>query len=812
LQLVSDPFHTQLQSQAFISSLITAFGATAVIALAFCFVRPYNSVVYAPRLRHADQKHAPPIIGKGPFAWVGPIVRAKEAMLVEKVGMDAAVFIRFTNMCRNMFLVLTVVGCGILVPLYLIGGKSQLKGTVGISAFMKLTPQFLVGTIFWGIVAAAWIMNLVVVGFLWWNYRGVAKLRRHYFESVEYQASLNSRTVMVTDIPKNLTTDEGVVRIVDSVKSSSVVPRGSIGRNVKGLPDLIEEHEELVRQLEGVLAKYLKNPDKLPPNRPMCKPSRKDPEYTKGGKVDAINYLTRRVQDLEAKIKGVRATLDQRNAMNYGFASYEGVEDAHAVAYAGRRKHPQGSNITLAPRPSDIIWKNLPLSPQQRRVRGAFNNLWIAILTLLWVVPNALIAVFLANLGNLGLIWPAFNTELHKNNKTWAAVQGILAPALTSGFYYVLPILFRRLAMRAGDKTKTSRDRHVLSKLYAFFVFNNLLMFSVFGAVWQYAAAIISARQQNKDILSSIKDGDIWTKLLVALCNVSPFWASWLLQRNLGAAIDLAQIANLAWGSFKRRFMSPTPRQLIELSAPPPFDYASYYNYFLFYSTVTLCFATIQPIVLPITAFYFCLDAWLKKYLLLYVFTTKTESGGRFWKVLFNRMLFAIFLSDIVVGAIIYARRQGTGNSWIMMLGSMAPLPILLLLFKLYCKRTYDGQCEYYTTRANKLEEVINDDKSTRSNQIAIRFGHPAMYKPLLTPMVHAKAQHMLSKVYNGRLDSDSDDDMASVAGYSDVYSMHSMSRNHMRKTSQANLKSSPFEFVNESDMDFENFKNRDDF
>jgi hypothetical protein len=35
----------------------------------------------------------------------------------------------------------------------------------------------------------------------------------------------------------------------------------------------------------------------------------------------------------------------------------------------------------------------------------------------------------------------------------------------------------------------------------------------------------------------------------------------------------------------------------VEWTAPPPFDYASYYNYFLFYATVAFCFATLQPIV-----------------------------------------------------------------------------------------------------------------------------------------------------------------------------------------------------------------------
>jgi hypothetical protein len=102
-----------------------------------------------------------------------------------------------------------------------------------------------------------------------------------------------------------------------------------------------------------------------------------------------------------------------------------------------------------------------------------------------------------------------------------------------------------------------------------------------------------------------------------ALCNVSAYWVTWLVQRNLGAVIDLSQAVNLAWGSFSRKFLNPTPRELIQRTAPPPFDYTSYYNYFLFYATVTLVFGSLQPITLVVTAFYFTLDSWMKKYLLM---------------------------------------------------------------------------------------------------------------------------------------------------------------------------------------------------
>jgi hypothetical protein len=628
----------------------------------------------------------------------------------------------------------------------------------------------------------------------------------------------------ITNVPTSLTTDEGLLRIVDEVQKETIVPTAAIARNVKDLPDLIEEHEDLVRELEAVLAKYLKNPDKLPPNRPLCKPSKKDPEYVKGQKVDAIDYLTNRIQRLEKKIMTVRNSVDQRNAMPYGFVSYDNIEEAHAVGYAGRKKHPHGANLYLAPRPGDIIWKNLSLTPQAKRMRRVINQMWMALLTLAWVVPNALIAVFLANLTRLGQVWPAFQTQLIAHKTFWAVVQGVAAPILTSLAYFYLPTVFRRLSIKAGDHTKTSRERHVTARLYGFFVFNNLIIFTLFGVIWSFVAALLAARAKDESLVQSLQEANFWNKAMQAMIAVSPFWTTYLLQRNLGAAIDLSQFVNLAWGSFQRRFMSPTPRKIIELSAPPPFDYASYYNYFLFYTTVGLCFATIQPIVLPVTAFYFVLDAWLKTYLVLYVFVTKNESGGLFWRVLFNRMLFAAFLSNLIIAMMVYAQKGGTGVEWITMLCTLAPLPVLLILFKIVCSRMFDAQIKYFNKGVISQESLANlENKSRQSDRLGARFGHPALYQQLMTPMVHAKSQHLLAEVYNGRLDDDDTfSDTASTGGYSDAYSMHTLNRDHKRSASataaalqkqqKKKKKNSPFEFVNESDLNFENFKDRPEF
>ena len=708
--------------------------------------------------------------------------------------MDAVVFLRFTAMLRNMFLVLGVVGIAVMIPVNITQGNKST--THGLDAFAIMTPLFIFGRGLWAQVVVAWLVDLVVIYFLWFNYRRIHRLRRAYLESPDYQKSLHARTLLIRDLPAELRSNDGIAQAIGQANPTGTAPRTSIGRNVKVLPELLEEHEEAVKELESVLAKYLKNPEKLPPNRPLMKAPSKYRGQTKGGKVDAIDYLTDRIRALEMEVSDVRERIDNRDAMSYGFAGWEQVSEAHTVAFQARGKRPQGTKIRLAPRPNDLIWDNLKLSRATRKTKRFMNAVWIAVLTVIWTPINAGIAIFLSNLSNLGLVWPAFKTQLEAHHTVWSIVQGIAAPAITSLFYLVLPSVFRRLQVRAGDVTKTDRERHVFRNLYSFFTLNNLIVFSIFSAVWQYVTIVIQYNKHNNDLWTSLRQGQFFLLITTTLCQISPFWVTWLLQRNLGAATDLAQLWQLTYVWFARRFLSPTPRQSIEWTAPPAFDYASYYNYFLFYATVALCYATLQPIVLVVTALYFSIDAFLKKYLLMYVFITKTESGGQFWVTMFNRMIFATILSNVVIAIVVKARGQWT------LVAAIAPLLVIMVAFKWYCMKTFDLDLKYYSRGLlQDQERQAADSKPHKTEKISFKFGHPAIHQPLITPMVHAKAKHVLAEIYHGRLNSDAAQSMT----VSDI-AMQPMTENNKPPQNV------PFEFVTEAQQDFQFYKNRDDF
>lgn len=737
-------------------------------------------------------------MGKGLFAWIKPVLKTREPQLVETVGLDAAIFLRFTKMCRNIMICLSIIGCLIMIPVNI----SQSQGNsfqASLTAFNTMTPLYVTkNNAIWSQVVCAWAFDIIIAYFLWRNYRAVRDLRRRYFETSDYQRSLHARTLMITDIPRPERSDDGILRLTDEVNPTAALPRAVIGRTVRDLPRLIKEHEEAVRQLESVLAKYLKRPDQLPSKRPTLQPPRSQRNKHPDGKVDAIDYLTVRIRVLEEEIKHGRAVIDRRNAMPYGFASWENIEHAHAVAWTARNKHPKGTTIRLAPRPSDLIWENLPLSKQARKWKRLGNLLWVTALTIVWIVPNALIAVFLSNLSNLGSVWPKFMASLAAHHNFWAAVQGIASPAITSLVYMLLPIAFRRLSIRGGSKTKTSREQHVLAQLYAFFIFNNLIVFSLFSAAWSFVSTVIN-KSNNENAWQAIVASQIYYKIMAALCNVSPFWVTWLLQQNLGTAIDLVQLISLFWVWFSKTCLSPTPRQAIEWTAPPPFDYASYLNSELFNLSVGLAFATLQPIVLPVTALYFGFDVILKKYLLMYIFVTKNESAGAFWRPLFNRVVFAAILANVIIALV--ALVKGT---WTMIF-CVIPLPVLMLGFKFYCMKTFDADIEFYN-RANLSDaEALDMSKPSKraSDRLSSKFGHPALYKPLMTPMVHARAAEALKNIYQGRLESNE------MAGeYSDI-AMNPMLPSQPGKRE---AEPAPFEVVPESHLDFSYFKDRPEF
>src|SRR5690606_3852757 len=136
--------------------------------------------------------------------------------------------------------------------------------------------------------------------------------------------------------------------------------------------------------------------------------------FKPGTRVDAITYWNDRVKRLEKEIEAVRNSIDERSATHYGFVSYPTIAQAHRVAKATYHKKINGAEITPAPSPVDIMWKNLGTGKAKRRSNAIIGGALYVALSVLYIIPNALMAAFLSDIGRIGALWKDFATVFYR--------------------------------------------------------------------------------------------------------------------------------------------------------------------------------------------------------------------------------------------------------------------------------------------------------------------------------------------------------------------------------------------------------------
>jgi len=88
---------------------------------------------------------------------------------------------------------------------------------------------------------------------------------------------------------------------------------------------------------------------------------------------------------------------------------------------------------------------------------------------------------------------------------------------------------------------------------------------------------------------------------------------------------------------------------------------------------------------------------------------------------------------------------------------STTPPIFFILAYKIYINRTYVPTFQYFIPTEEEIREakVYSERSDARGNRLERRFGHPALYTDLFTPMLHAKMMPFLAHVYQGKIGKD---------------------------------------------------------
>ncbi|KAJ7772127.1 hypothetical protein DFH07DRAFT_216960 [Mycena maculata] len=726
--------------------LMTIISVATIIA--FNLLRPRNKIIYEPKVKyHVGDSKRPPRMDDSICGWLPPLIHTKEPELVDKIGLDAAVFLRFGRLMRWLFTGVAALTCGILLPINVVYNiKADVQGRTILSA---MTIRDLSGNILFVHVGVTYLITFLIMFCVYVHWNEMVKLRRAWFRSPEYLGAFYARTLTILHVPKSNQSDAGIKEIFDSVRVPYPTTSVHIGRKVGKLPELIEYHNSTVRELETYLVQYLRG-GKIGKRRPTIRIG--GTCGCGGTRKDAIEFYTEKLKRTEAAIEDYRTHFHEHKPENYGFASMAAVPYAHVVAKILGNKHPKGTDISLAPNPKDIIWENMTKSDAEIASKRTMGFIWLAVVCFFNTAPLFIISI-LANLSSLTAYVPFLETWSIKASFSFQIVSGVLPPAVSGIFGFFLPITMRWLSQYQGALTQSRLDRAVVARYFTFLIISQLIVFTLFGVIFQSVMQIVVlvGKKSFKDIIDNLDT--LPSQINSTYINQSSYWLTFFPLRGFLVLFDLAQIVNLVWLSFKTRAFGRTPRDIREWTQPPEFQYAIYYTNILFMGAVGIVFAPLAPVVALAAAVVLWMSSIVQKYQLMFVYVTKVESGGRLWNVVINRLLFTVVLMQLLMALTIGLQYGFKSFTWV------ATLPPILIIagFKLYITRVFDSAFRYYIPTPEELAaaKIHSERADARANKLEKRFGHPALHADLFTPMLHANMMGLLGQVYQGKIARD---------------------------------------------------------
>ncbi|KAJ3575057.1 hypothetical protein NP233_g1358 [Leucocoprinus birnbaumii] len=734
-------------------SLVTIF--------VFSVLRPSNKIVYQPKVKYHVGNKAPPRISSNFFGWIPPLARTKDPELVEKIGIDALVFLHFVRLLRILFLITSIFSCAVLVPIDYVynihnihsnsTGSPDSNGDLTVLTAMSIRD--VKGPMLYAHVGLTYFITFTAILLIRWKWLKVIELRQMWFRSHEYLHSLYARTLCITQVNPRYQADQGLSDILSL--ANIYCPTGvHIGRDVGRLPDMIEAHNDTVRKLERVLVRHLRG-GKIGKKRPTIRTGGWCGCFG-GKKEDAISVYTQKLRQIETAINNYRANINTRNPTNYGFASFSSVVEAHRVAQQLSNKHLRGTDIDIAPNPRDIIWANITETRGTRVWKQVMGFLWLGFICVLSLVP----LFFAATLANLDVItqtnyFPFLVEWSLKSEWTYTIASATLPPLAAGITTFFLPRIMRKLSKYMGAFTRSKLDRAVVARYFAFLVISQLIIFTLIGVVFNLVLDVVRAFETSHTSITTIfsKFNQLPQNVVRTYVNQAAYWLKWFPLRGLLTLIDLTQIPYLIWIPIKTHFFGRTPRDIREWTKPYNFEYAIYYSNLLFFAAVGLLFAPLAPLVALAGAIVFWATSWVFKYQLMYICVTQVETGGRIWNVIVNRLLACLVFMQLLMTLTI-ALRFNFGYRQTILTG---PAIIITIMFKLHINRSYLPRFRYFTPPDSDPASHIHyqDSGDIMGAKLTRRFGHPAEHSELFAPMVHRNMMHLLREVYKGRVEEE---------------------------------------------------------
>lgn len=245
-------------SFATLAMLFTIMSSVLVVFLSCFYHNQKTSPLFiSPRRNRLPKLVPPPLPVDGTFSWIKVCFYISDEEIMERIGFDSLIFLRFHRLALRCIVKMSVVSFFIILPLNFTGGghanASDLKGYVGsllFTDFLRFTMANVTGGSprLWVHCFAAYLLSAIVMRELVIEYNAFNNIRHRYMLSKEPHL----RTVLVSNIPRHLRSPKKIGNYFKHVYPDAV-KSVTICQNLIKLENLVNARTKILSKIEKEL-------------------------------------------------------------------------------------------------------------------------------------------------------------------------------------------------------------------------------------------------------------------------------------------------------------------------------------------------------------------------------------------------------------------------------------------------------------------------------------------------------------------------------------------------------------------------------
>eukprot|EP00457_Paulinella_chromatophora_P001993 gb/GEZN01001996.1/.p1 GENE.gb/GEZN01001996.1/~~gb/GEZN01001996.1/.p1 ORF type:complete len:834 (+),score=124.29 gb/GEZN01001996.1/:196-2502(+) len=635
------------------------------------------------------------------FGWIPTSFMASDEEVMRAGGEDAVVYMRYHRLALKLFTVMMIVACPVLMPIYGHGGPKTHLDQYSLTNVDNGSP------LLWLPLLAIYLFSFLCYKLLLAECAHFVQLRRQYMLS--HLSSPSERTLLVQGLTPPHSSDQGFSIFWRQIYKEEVSDT-TLVHNIKPLCARMNERDRAIKQLTIAKAK-------LGVGLPVPSGCTDDPSL-----MDSIEYYTDLVQDLTEEIERLLEEMGPRGQgmpeIAAGFVTFRSAREATIARQIppSRDSFAAHWDIQQAPEPRDVLWGNLGMSSTMLSFRRAFVAIAVFMLTFFYIVPVSFISGF-TSLATLTEALPFLKPLLYSSPTLKGFLEGVLPTLALSIFLSILPIVFQKLAIYKGISCRSQVTMQVLRYYHFFNVVNVFLVATLSGSVLDDLEGVVNEPTHIPRLLGSALPAQGFFFLNYLMLQALFMWP-WKLLNPV--ALCLARCTRSR--ATVREELDQMDRARANQAWPLVFDYGVEYAVNLLMFTISFSFAVICPLILVFSVVYHVICLCGGAYMVTHLERPKFQTGGRFWPMVFDRLISALVVAQLTVCGLLGVKQAKVPSA----------LCGVLLVFTFLCWR-YEHT--YYFPRSEILSMQTLSTKSVSADtQVAEQTSISSDSKRVATP------------------------------------------------------------------------------